>query len=151
MAQMRFAEHMLLESSNHTLKPYLRHQDGGARCAVGLVELDGSKDETAERKYPWIARTLVRLPCGCGYVQGGPYAVTAIVHLFNEHVARGVAGYRGMVGGVSYPDAEPWTLDRLAQWIDSVDPTPRSVGATETTTVVGSTELEEALNGNQQK
>jgi hypothetical protein len=123
---MRFAEHMLLESTNYTLKPYLRHQVNGARCAVGLVEKDGSKNETAERKYPWIGRTMARRPCDCKHVEGGPYAIIAIVHLFNEHVARGVKGALGCVGGVSYPDAEPWTMDRLAQWIDSVDPTPRS-------------------------
>lgn len=38
-----------------------------------------------------------------------------IIHLFNEHVMQGNPHIK----------VEPWSLEKLADWIESVDPTPR--------------------------
>lgn len=125
---MRFAEHMLLEAKVHGLVPYARVDWKGDRCALGLVETRG--DETwvrrAEIEYPWIREEISGFPCKCvsanlwNFFQGTHEAYltaeAAIAHLFNEHV---------MQGGKGNPGAEPWTMEKLADWIESVDPTPR--------------------------
>lgn len=129
MTRMKFAEHMLLEAKAHGLAPYVREdQEMGTRCALGLVE---SGYNSAESLYPWLEKTLVAVsPCGCQIIRG-PWTVTEpplpvvalIAHIFNEHVARGVRGFLGQVGGKYHPEADSWTMERLADWINSVDPT----------------------------
>ena len=128
---IRFAEHMLLEAKNHGLVPYVRADQFGNRCALGLIENHVEdkrfeKAEMAEMVYPWIVNECVS-PCNCPYINfigsydpEPPYEVVdIIIHLFNEHVMRQHGG------GRANPEAEPWTLERLADWIDSQDPTPR--------------------------
>jgi len=127
MDQIRMAEHMLLEAKNHALVPYTRCDENDRRCALGLV---AGRDEFlgAEKRYPWLYNEAV-CPCECMMPrQGCPFLSTGyrlpvksntsavIAHLFNEHV---------MQGGFGNPGAKPWTLERLADWIDSIDPTPR--------------------------
>jgi hypothetical protein len=119
---MRFAEHMLLESTCHTLRGYQRIHPDGARCALGLVEEPGGA--AAERLYPWIDVVERRLPCECD--DGKTRRVSGLIaHLFNRHV-RG-RDWKATPAGGRTESAEPsgkqpWTLDRLAEWIDSVDP-----------------------------
>jgi hypothetical protein len=134
---MRFAEHMLLEANNYKLVPYNRCDSEGRRCALGLVEgnqwnmtaLYKGRLGMAEQKYPWLdISTFMEMPCNCEQpayrfpsdVLERPYrAASVIVHLFNEHVMREHGG------GQANPEAEPWTLERLADWIEAVDPTQR--------------------------
>jgi hypothetical protein len=119
---MRLAEKMLLNSSFYQLAEGIRHNHLGQRCALGLVEEDvkvrdgilwSGKDGRAEVLYPWIAEVMVDYPCNCGrYHPCGPraQAVSVIAQIFNIHVM----------------GDKTWTLERLADWIESVDPTPRS-------------------------
>lgn len=131
---MRYAEHMLLMSKVHGLVPYWRDDRKGNRCALGLVESEG---RCAEVIYPWIAETAAYLPCGCNYAlvsermpDYNSKVILTIVHLFNEHV---------MQGKIVSPEAEPWTMEQLADWIDSVDPTPREIVAEPAPTTVTET------------
>jgi hypothetical protein len=126
MSKLRMAEHMLLEAKVHGLVPYTRCDDGDNRCALGLVK---TGDECAEEVYPWLGQAPgVAFPCECNPPKVNSILCGAlsleyydsisafIVHLFNEHV---------MQGGKCNPGAAPWTMERLADWSDSVDPTPR--------------------------
>jgi hypothetical protein len=126
---MRFAEHMLLEANNYKLVPYNRCDSEGRRCALGLVESGDGRWGMAEQRYPWLDIFMfMEMPCNCEQpayrfpsdVLARPYRATSvIVHLFNEHVMREHGG------GEANPEAEPWTLERLADWIEAVDPTQR--------------------------
>jgi hypothetical protein len=116
---MRFAEKMLLNAKFYPLVRLARHWDG-ARCALGLVEEGhicyGIADLVAEQLFPWISEVSLPYPCGCSWhpLCGSERApVNAIIaQIFNEHVI---------------DRREPvWTLERLADWIDSIDPTPRT-------------------------
>jgi hypothetical protein len=126
---MRFAEHMLLEAKNYPLAPYYRHGDNGERCALGLVDGEGS--QLAEQIYPWTAQTLATLPCKCQMAfcnwpianrEFPEQVCLIIVHLFNEHVMQG--GRQQTTKGCTHGPLEPWTMEQLADWINSVDPTP---------------------------
>lgn len=127
---MRFAEHMLLEANNYRLVPYARESRDGKRCALGLVEGNPrTAASQAQLVYPWIVSTLVVLPCQCDRAfcsigdveQGQPEkAIMVLVHLFNEHVMQGGAQKEY---GISQCDCPPWTMEQLADWINSVDPT----------------------------
>lgn len=71
------------------------------------------------RDYPWVLRSYTPLPCICTheqFQQSGdlPHGMTrwncvaerAIIHLFNFHVAT----------------QKDWTIERLAQWVASIEP-----------------------------
>ncbi len=125
---MRFAEHMMLEATHYKLAPYSRSDGGNERCALGLVQKE-DYEQNAEHIYPWIKETITAIPCHCSmaYCNSGniPHgvrvaAVMGIVHLFNEHVMQG--GKQKEYGICSDP-CEPWTMEQLADWINSVDPT----------------------------
>ena len=126
---MRFAEHMMLEATHYKLAPYCRNDNQEHRCALGLVEGE-DYGNYAEHIYPWIMETITVIPCSCSmaYCNSGnvPHGVRVpvtmgIVHLFNEHVMQG--GKQKEYGICSDP-CEPWTMEQLADWINSVDPTP---------------------------
>jgi hypothetical protein len=133
---MRFAEHMLLEAKVHGLTPYTRRDENDNRCALGLVEGDTPIRMYAEFKYPWICVEAV-YPCKCIDLLPCRRVMAIIAHLFNEHVMHGVT--TSSVPIKTRPDAEPWTLERLADWIESVDPTPR---VAESTPELTGTEME---------
>jgi hypothetical protein len=103
-------------------------------CALGMIAIATNGVEQTVRRssaglaglagFPWMSRQLtVEFPCGCENKDrvmggGGMFArssnvtgsvETMIVHLFNQHVIDG-----------------DWTIERLADWIESVDPTPKS-------------------------
>ena len=121
---MRFAEKMLLNAKYFGLVPYIQRDRQNNRCALGLVEeyseiLTNARNlplpgKSCVELFPWVDTTYYPMPCNCD-VWYNKSVIYSIIHLFNEHV---------MQGG-TYPEAEPWTLERLADWIDSVDPTPR--------------------------
>lgn len=121
---MRFAEKMLLNAKFYGLVAGIRHDGKGNRCAIGLVEenvnhrsFGGWADTLAEELYPWV-RADARYPCE-HYSPAALNNITGVIaHLFNEHV---------MQAQIFYLSASPWTLEKLADWIDSIDPTPREV------------------------
>jgi hypothetical protein len=109
----------------HGLVPYTRADGNGNRCALGLINdgddaAVGDYDNAAETQYPWIEGHAPQ-PCNCKkidlcLIQENISGI--IAHLFNEHVMK------ERDGGLFHPNAEPWTMERLADWINSVDPTP---------------------------
>lgn len=123
---MKFAEHMLLSAKVYKLAAYHRI-DEDARCALGLVQ--GDTGDNAECIYPWIAHNMAPCPCQCkrpfcngGHVYDNRIGTigTIIVHLFNEHVMQG-----GLQAQLSEDECPPWTMEQLADWIESVDPTEK--------------------------
>lgn len=142
---MRFAERMLLNAKLYNLAPYFRTTKDGSRCALGLC---GNDFQGAEGVYPWLF-THVKPPCDCSYSDDdllSSYDCVAkvpasqvIAHLFNEHVAKGLETAPETLlciiapshGGGKCPEAEKWTLEQLADWIESIDPTPREELKTE--------------------
>ncbi len=99
----------------------------GGGCAVGMIlaAVGSNPNSWIEFQHPfaWLRNTAhISLPCEHQYAEtlmgGGcrqSYRIHIIsfadyiVHLFNYHVKTTV----------------DWTIDRLAQWIDSVDPTEK--------------------------
>lgn len=121
---MRFAEKMLEAAKTHELVAGVRHDKDGRRCALGLVEGEGSlhpsyqcyyeasEDETAENLYPWITQSPLPYPCDCPCACFGAISANYLIaHIFNEHVMEG----------------KTWTLEQLAVWIDSIDPTTKDL------------------------
>jgi hypothetical protein len=118
---MRAAEAMRLGFIGG-LKPVagVRYDGRGGGCALGAIQaahgvnlekyLDGVC--SVERYYPWL-REPVRLPRTTSYGPEGSRVsgVTAIASLFNQHVMA---------------DPPTMTIEELADWIESVDPTPRT-------------------------
>ncbi len=134
---MRASEALMLGSM--TVKPLRGHfyssftPEGPKGCALGMISVARYGHErthqvqTVDGGYPWMLdKRVVEFPCGChesALVMGGggmlviPTSITCavqtmIVHLFNQHVIDG-----------------DWTIERLADWIESVDPTPKSVSS----------------------
>lgn len=112
---MRAHEKMLLNSTFMKAVPYVRNDGLGGGCALGMIDDENARAFTL---YPFLARKA-ELPCQC--VGGDIYSdyrtmlkgEHVIAHLFNEHV---------MQGG-KCPSAEPWTMERLADHIKSIDTT----------------------------
>lgn len=105
---------MLLKSS-----PRVRNDGCGFGCALGMAEaaLGIGEPSTSgvlsalERCHPWLEDRAAS-PCACPVTGFGFSMINCwIAHVFNEHV---------MGDGT-------WTLERLCDWVDSVDPTPRTV------------------------
>ena len=118
---MRFAEKMLLNATIYKLRPYGRvHPDG--RCALGLVEEPSESGGIAEVQYPWLLGSVKR-PCNCPLYPNDLWDIAGIIaHLFDAHV----------MDTSFIHQREPWTLEQLADWIDSVDPTPKMEDTNET-------------------
>jgi hypothetical protein len=103
----------------------------GGGCALGMAFLALGKPigRQIADEYPWMGepKSLHDLPCSCSLdkpimlsggryynPEYGPYHApigtnVLVVHLFNYHVCT----------------TKDWTIDRLCEWLDSVDPTPR--------------------------
>jgi hypothetical protein len=124
---MRAHEKMLLNSKLMRARPHGRHFDPDEGCALGMIEGPGicglgytARSQMAEVQYPWLMYGF-EPPCQCigehlipqyRSDNGKPKAKAIIVHLFNEHVMQSCLAYR-----------EPWTMERLADYIKSIDPT----------------------------
>jgi hypothetical protein len=127
---MRAAEAVRLGSL--VVKPVAgKVSDGkGGGCAIGMgnFALGGAADcRQFEARYRWLDNTPQSdLPCDCvgdGLMESGCYTrnrdwvnsnyQSQMIHLFNYHVAT----------------VKDWTIDRLCEWLDSVDPTPREAQA----------------------
>lgn len=117
---MRLSEAILAGSMLIKPIPYYRHRDNGSGCALGMGEVAaGCGQNKLESVYPWLLFSVKATPCGCSsitYPDGlgvHSYSIEtftcAIAHIFNEHVM----------------GDKTWTLERLCDWVDSVDPTPR--------------------------
>lgn len=115
---------------------------GGEGCALGMMSLAKFGVQVALKQhdvgFAWIKKlTPIEFPCGCEknkVVMGGGghpepcdfimlYPQTMIVHLFNQHVIDG-----------------DWTIEQLADWIESIDPTPRALAPAEVLEPVDSKE-----------
>jgi hypothetical protein len=125
---MKFAETMLLNAKFHGLLAYKRIDANDNRCALGLVEQQTPSaymmSNCAESMFPWLWNSCNQ-PCDCmcdrhtSLIQGAPTKVVQIIaHVFNEHVMKNHGG------GINCPEAAQWTIEQLADWINSVDPTP---------------------------
>jgi hypothetical protein len=91
--------------------------DRSRGCAIGMINV--ASDYNSRTKYSWMmGLNRSPLPCGCkGMIMGGGGQINLdaggihsyevmIVHLFNQHVCDG-----------------SWSIERLADWIKSADPT----------------------------
>jgi len=64
--------------------------------------------------WPWTTKTKTTYPCGCDrWLEIDPVS-SIIEHLFDRHV-----------DGVVYTQLTKWTLEKLCDWVRSVDPTPK--------------------------
>lgn len=118
---MRAAEAIRLGSL--VIKPVAgKFGDENGGCAIGMGNFALSKEGGCMHfvdKYLTLFVSQIPsdfLPCGCPATFptlegcGGRFTISGtIIHLFDHHV----------VG------AKDWTIDRLCEWLDSVDPTPR--------------------------
>lgn len=119
MKQMRLAEAIRLGSLVLKPVPGLFDDRDGGGCALGMgnYSISGqASDEfgvgALEKAYPWINIQQVPVPCDCGinhWFERKASVATAIAIVFNTHVC----------------GDHTWTIDRLCQWVDSIDPTPR--------------------------
>lgn len=85
----------------------------GSGCALGMaltavgkkIEMPSFLEEP-EIEWPWLKKVCGYHFCSCFY--GVSYS-QAIAHIFDGHVMKSMA-------------LEPWTLDRLIDWVRSVEP-----------------------------
>lgn len=89
-------------------------------CALEMAnKATGKRGIEVYNTFPWLEITETELPCNCvgpaymlwlgNFQNERPHkSKEVLVHLFNQHVCDG-----------------DWTIDRLCEWLDSVDPTPR--------------------------
>jgi hypothetical protein len=123
---MRAGEALMIGSLQLRPRPFVIDDKNGRGCAIGMMNIANGKnsEDFITVLYPWMGN-LVEMPCGHGC---GPATVCgAMVHLFNEHVCTDMADEYTFR---AFPGAEKWTLEQLADWLESVDPTPREVEAT---------------------
>lgn len=113
--QLRFSEAMMLGSLSLTPIEGCRGVTGGhSGCAIGMAEYAVGRFArwcAAESEWAWLSKAYgyATYPCGCCLALPASSILTVIAQTFNNHVM----GNR------------TWTIDRLAQWVDSIDPTPR--------------------------
>jgi len=146
--KMRASEALMAGSLLIKARPYLAYGDGDG-CALGMIHAGALGVASFSEKnynaligsYPWMREIAADKPCNClpedddrlrnDLRAGGRHGMVGLIaHLFNEHVMAGRNRGRGgvMDGATPHcPNAEPWTLERLAQWIESVDPTPKEL------------------------
>lgn len=130
---MRVGEALMLGST--LLKPLAgQFDDGeGSGCALGMIHkaVGGTRANYLPGLglwaiFPWIAQRPAKLPCDCkgAKVMGSGCDMVSrehteqtvsnvIVHLFNQHVCNN----------------QDWSIERLADWIEQLDPTPHEVPA----------------------
>ena len=105
---MRLSDAIALGRTLIKSVPYYRNDTNGGGCALGMADVAiGSTDSL--NHYPWTCAegSKFDLPCGCEKViLNHQWASRIIVHIFNEHV---------------HGDGD-WTLDRLIDWVRSVEP-----------------------------
>ena len=130
---MRLSEALLLGSKILKPLPYLRYGvtsegkiDYTKGCALGMMQHAlGTGDTYIEWDNLHLAKSVVS-PCECAgdkdiYLRIGS-AAAIVGHLFNEHVCTKEEG-----GKLKCPDAKPWTIEQLADWIESIDTTPKEI------------------------
>lgn len=108
---MRVSEALMLGSTLLKPKTKLFDDDHGSGCALGMINraLGGtSTNQVPLMSIVWLTDSRVKSPCCC-YPREQNVRDT-VIHLFDDHFA-------------SLTD--PWSIDRIAQWLESVDPTPR--------------------------
>lgn len=103
--------------------------DDGEGCAVGMINKACGVPKELNNwfalvdLYPWMSAPRPRLLCPrCGFTH---VAVTDMIpHIFDTHVAANL-----FANGIEFapPLAPSMTIEQLADWLDSVDPTPRTV------------------------
>lgn len=124
---MRLSEAILAGST--LIKPFagtIFSKDGERGCAIGMAcAAIGIRKYIASDfsvRFPWL-KNIVKAPCGCCLFTGvyadstfGSYGHVAnvIAHVFDNHVMNDSHGFS-------------WTLEQLCEWVDSIDPTPKTV------------------------
>lgn len=113
---------------------YLLDKSGTAGCALGMAGMAvglslrgpnisfcginiGSEEryEPLRETWPWLLQTVSEYPCGCALDSKSEDVEDTITHLFDEHVAVPIEfGNRD------------WALDRLIDWVRSVEPVEAS-------------------------
>lgn len=119
----------------HTTLAYNLQGEPVGGCAIGmaLVAADAdaflrAKSAIAAENWPWVLTTRFLLyPCECGNAHRGPLAgqidvstLVIIGHLFDHHV----------MNDFDYI-YQRWSLERLCDWVRSVDPTLTLAAPTE--------------------
>lgn len=108
-------------------------EDDGMGCAIGMInKANGvparrNHAHTMVVEYPWMRNLTSEIPCKCPSSHTGETIVSVLAHVFNMHVAPGRPAYVWNVVTL--------TIDQLADWLDSVDPTPRQEEKTEVLTI----------------
>ena len=114
---MRAAEAMILGSTLIRGVPYTTDDSHGGGCALGMIGAATGRQGGWWMDHSKLWSTIQKIPCPCVSAFGltTPFGgrvvpcAGAVAHLYNEHV---------------HGD-HTWTLEQLADWVESVDPTPR--------------------------
>ncbi len=122
---MRASEALMIGSLHLKAVPFQVDDGNGNGCAIGMINLANGYDTFSDlcQSYPWMAKWPTdNMPCNC-YSNHFANFVALMVHLFNEHVCKGIGSTRC---GHAFPDADKWTLEQLADWLELIDPTPKT-------------------------
>jgi hypothetical protein len=99
----------------------------GGGCALGMMGVAhggaAGTDISCFSEFSWLSYRITRSPCGCPASSGEGCVASIVAHIFDDHV---------------FGD-QTWTIPQLADWLDTVDPTPVEV----TDTVVIGNQIEE--------
>lgn len=113
---MRLSEAIRLGSLTIKPIPYKISDGNGGGCALGMAQV-AIGTSLLRNEWPWMTERFINVPCSCvSYKQHDyidkvsffPIRINGdiVVHLFNEHVM----------------EIGDWTLDKLCEWIASVEP-----------------------------
>jgi hypothetical protein len=125
---MRTSEALMMGSLQLSPKPYCVDDGNGFGCAIGMIDVANGRVSThwSGGDVEWMILG-VPLPCSCKTTCELWTAASAMIHLFNEHVCKDIFTPNRLqpYGGEDYTMADKWTLEQLADWLESVDPTPK--------------------------
>lgn len=108
---MRMSTALMLGSLLLKAKPFVV-DNGTEGCAMGMILRAGGSWAAINKPVDFP------IPCNCDrnsdiHLGKDAYGALIMAHLFNHHV---------MTPSKLFPNAEPWTLEHLATWLDTIDP-----------------------------
>lgn len=128
---MRASEALIAGSTMMKAMPYrMTNEDQSLGCALGMMGKAMGCACCTGSYFGWLHEDLkVLTPCGCSYnlYPAGTadpdidtnYLIASywgcVAHIFNQHVC----------------GDKTWTIEQLADWVESVDPTPKVKAAEE--------------------
>jgi hypothetical protein len=110
------------------------NQKGESGCALGMIEKGGMLS-----LQPWMFETMVEHPCGCSASR--ICVASAIAHLFDFHTPYPFVAsiWTQQSAGVTAISTD-WTIDRIADWLRTIEPTEEIENANEDKSENGSKE-----------